>query len=120
MSEASEAVPGVTRALDARLTAGGGDPYAVLADLLGGAEVGEGSEALSLHGRVLDSVRLGRILGTGGMGVTYAGVDADGAPVAVKILGRLSDPEQARFDRECEIVQGLDHPTTSCAIAGTA
>ncbi len=109
MGESSERGPGLTRALDSGLSAGDRDPYALLANLLGGAEVGDETEVLSLHGRVLDGVQLGRIVGTGGMGVTYAGVDADGERVAVKILGRLGEIEQARFERECEVVQALDH-----------
>ena len=110
MDESSAGRSGLTRALDSRLPDAGADPYALLADLLGGADVAADSEVLALHGRTLDGVRLGRILGTGGMGVTYAGVDADGADVAVKVLGRLGELEQARFEHECSIVQALNHP----------
>lgn len=110
MEESSAGRSGLTRALDSRLPNAGADPYALLADLLGGADVAADNEVLALHGRTLDGVRLGRILGTGGMGVTYAGVDADGAPVAVKVLGRLGELEQARFEHECGIVQALHHP----------
>jgi tRNA A-37 threonylcarbamoyl transferase component Bud32 len=59
-----------------------------------------------------------RLLGEGGMGAVYVGEQAIGGTVrkvAIKTLHtHLSkDPKiQARFERECEVVAGLQHPNT--------
>ncbi len=59
-----------------------------------------------------------RLLGEGGMGAVYLGEQTIGGTarkVAIKTLhGHLSkDPKiQARFERECEMVAGLQHPNT--------
>ena len=54
--------------------------------------------------------RVGDRLGAGGMGVVYGAVDADGRPVAVKVLrAALSSPDlQRRFAREARI--RIEHP----------
>jgi serine/threonine protein kinase len=58
---------------------------------------------------------VGELLGEGGMGAVYRGVDTQtGTPVAVKILKpevATHSPEQVeRFRREAEAVYQLDHP----------
>ena len=53
-------------------------------------------------------------LGEGGSGQVYRAQTADGAAVAVKLLGPAADLDpvaaHARFRREVEILRGLDHP----------
>ena len=52
-----------------------------------------------------------REAGVGGMGTVYAARDAlTGALVALKVLGRVSDVDRARFLREARILAELDHP----------
>jgi hypothetical protein len=52
-----------------------------------------------------------RLAGRGGMGAVYRAFDrATRVPVAVKILGALSDNDQARFRQEAQILSELRHP----------
>src|SRR5688500_14613104 len=53
------------------------------------------------------------LLGSGGMGEIYRGVDTKlNRPVAIKFLSdKLLDPEsRRRFQREAEMVSSLNHP----------
>ena len=60
----------------------------------------------------IGAVRVTRVLGKGGMGQVYEGVDeALGRPVAVKVLAEVQDPEATeRFDREAQALARLCHP----------
>src|SRR5256885_13734981 len=52
-------------------------------------------------------------LGEGGMGVVYAGIDADlGRPVAIKLVREQvdSDAYRARLLREAQAMARLEHP----------
>ena len=68
------------------------------------------SEAVELGGRY----RLDRLIGKGGMGEVYRGVDLRlGRPVAVKVLPRAADSDEegvARFIREARLAATLQHP----------
>lgn len=64
-------------------------------------------------GRRVGPYHLLRELGRGGMGVVYLAERADvRMQVAVKLLdGRVASPERAsRFDQECRVLAGLEHP----------
>ncbi|MFO0758435.1 MAG: protein kinase [Byssovorax sp.] len=53
-----------------------------------------------------------RLAGRGGMGAVYRAHDREQrGPVAVKILGGMSEAEQARFRREAQILADLRHPS---------
>src|SRR3954468_1802801 len=57
--------------------------------------------------------RLEEMLGEGGMGRVYRGVDASGGEAAVKIVKAelARDPIfRRRFDREAKVAQRCDHP----------
>ncbi|NLI75419.1 MAG: serine/threonine protein kinase [Candidatus Riflebacteria bacterium] len=68
------------------------------------------------HGVALEELggyKLAGLLGQGGMGQVYRAASPTGAPVAVKVMAQemSESPElQERFDREMEIMAGLDHP----------
>jgi len=68
----------------------------------------------ALEGTTLGRYRIDRVLGAGGMGAVYAGVQEPlGRPVAIKVLhGEFStDPlVVARFKREAEVAASLSHP----------
>src|SRR5580704_583541 len=67
-----------------------------------------GAEALIAPGTRLGPYQIDALLGAGGMGQVYRGVDTRlGRPVAVKILPeRFSD----RFDDEARAISSLNHP----------
>lgn len=48
-----------------------------------------------------------RLLGHGGFGATYLGIDARGDRAAIKVLTRLDDGARQRFDREAELLRKL-------------
>ncbi len=56
--------------------------------------------------------RVTRLIGRGGMGVVYEGVqDGLGRPVAIKVLANPGDPRhRERFLREAKVAARLDHP----------
>jgi hypothetical protein len=54
-----------------------------------------------------------RRVGAGGMAAVYRASNERGEPVAVKMLHQIEQMgprEERRFERECEIVEQLDHP----------
>ena len=70
---------------------------------------GECGSGILLAGRFV----LEAEIGTGAVGITYRGRDAQGLPVAVKRfdLSRARDPKQlALVDRECSVLRQLRHP----------
>ncbi|MBI5852859.1 MAG: serine/threonine protein kinase [Planctomycetes bacterium] len=95
--------------LDDRLRVHAGKPWHALLELVAAPERDADALPLRLHGRVLGGVRLVRILGTGGMGVAYEGVDAGGERVAVKVFGHLDEAAALRFESECGMLRSLDH-----------
>jgi len=68
----------------------------------------------SLTGSVLDGrYEVGEILGFGGMGAVYRGVQRSvGRKVAIKVLkaGVITGESQQRFEREARVMAGLEHP----------
>lgn len=62
--------------------------------------------------RSIDRFQIEAELGRGGGGVVYRARDSElGRPVALKLLGRASDPAALlRFQRELEALASLDHP----------
>jgi len=71
-------------------------------------------DATALVGRLAGPYRLDRVLGEGGFSWVFAGHhDADGRPVAVKVLKPryAGDPQfRRRFRNETEVASRLDHP----------
>src|ERR1051326_8041095 len=69
---------------------------------------------MSLAGQNFGHIRVGRILGHGGMGDVYEGFDERLARrVALKVLnsnGQLEDDARARLIREARTLSTLDHP----------
>ncbi|HJL15175.1 MAG TPA: protein kinase [Sandaracinaceae bacterium LLY-WYZ-13_1] len=70
--------------------------------------------AENLEGTELGRYRVERMLGAGGMGAVYAGVQVDlGRPVAIKVLRPELSQDAAivkRFKREAELAASLSHP----------
>ncbi len=63
--------------------------------------------------RTLGKYRVGRKLGEGATATVYEAVHPDGAKVALKVLNEESARDQeflARFKREAELAQKVDHP----------
>jgi len=60
----------------------------------------------SLSGRF----ELGELAGRGGMGVVYAGRGPGGEKVAIKLITVRTADDAARFSREAEVLERLDHP----------
>jgi tRNA A-37 threonylcarbamoyl transferase component Bud32 len=86
-----------------------GDPFGALADVLAQGAAQRSTLFQQVGERVL-GCELRAILGAGGMGVTYGGVAADGAPVAVKLVVGVGDTAAARFAQECRLLRAFDHP----------
>ena len=66
-----------------------------------------------LTGQKLGKYTLGELLGQGGYGDVYAGADKDGGSVAIKVLDATAARDEdiiARFKREAETAQRLEHP----------
>ena len=61
-------------------------------------------------GTCLGEYRVTALLGRGGFAEVYRAEDADGHPVAVKILRRLDDKSRRRFEREAQILSQVRHP----------
>lgn len=110
MEESADRPPTLSGELDDRLRRQPGDPWQALLGLVASPDPESAGLPLRLHGKLLGGVRLLRILGTGGMGVAYEGVDGNGERVAVKVFGQLSDVAALRFENECRILATLHHP----------
>jgi serine/threonine protein kinase len=71
---------------------------------------------LNLVGKHVGSIRIVEMLGKGGMGEVYAGVDETlQRQVALKVIrakDRLDESARARFLREAQILSQLDHCLT--------
>lgn len=89
--------------------ASAGDPLGALADLLSQGTARRSTLFQRVGERVL-GCELRSILGAGGMGVTYGGVAADGASVAVKMVLGVGGSAATRFEQECRLLQSFDHP----------
>ena len=63
-----------------------------------------------LPGTAVGACRIVALLGRGGFAEVYRGEDADGRPVAIKILHRLDDRSRARFEQETRILLQIRHP----------
>jgi serine/threonine-protein kinase len=65
-------------------------------------------------GRELSGYRVDGLIGRGGMGVVYRGIDLRlGRPVAIKLIAaeRAGDPiVRRRFEREARLMASLEHP----------
>jgi tRNA A-37 threonylcarbamoyl transferase component Bud32 len=85
-----------------------GDPIGALAALLGDRRILR-EELFGKVGTTVLGCRLDRILGAGGMGVTYSGVDAEGQSVAVKLVPGVDGSTRERFEQECRVLRTLDH-----------
>lgn len=96
--------------LDRALTDSAQDPLAVLAAVLGATGRDPNSEELNLQGQMAGDWRLVRVIGVGGMGVTYEAWDGNSNLAAVKVVGHVKAGSLARFEAECKAIQHLDHP----------
>ena len=85
-----------------------GDPLAALAELLTSRQAAR-SRLFDLSGSTMLGCKLQRMLGAGGMGVTYAGLAPDGTPVAVKLVAAVAQTTGERFEQECRLLQSLRH-----------
>ena len=97
--------------VEALLRAAEGDSMPTSA-LLGGAAEEPESEV----GKVFGNFRLSERIGIGGMGVVYRAERVDGVPqsVAIKLLlGEVTGPDLARFQREAQMLARLEHPAVA-------
>ena len=82
----------------------------------GSGATNPGDEAVSdpVLGRMVGNIRLSEVLGSGGMGRVYGGVDEKlGRTVAVKVIRSnqmLGLEARARFLREAQVLSRLNHP----------
>jgi hypothetical protein len=98
------------RQWEERIDEAHGDPMAALAELLGARQAAR-NRLFGMAGEVVLGCRLEAILGAGGMGVTYDGVDANGERVAVKLVPGVAEAARPRFEQECRILAELQHPS---------
>lgn len=63
-----------------------------------------------LPGTRVGACKVVALLGRGGFAEVYRGEDADGRPVAIKILHRLDDRSRARFELETRVLLEIRHP----------
>jgi serine/threonine protein kinase len=89
------------------------DPMATLASLLRSQMVVE-TQLFELQGSSVLGCKLERILGAGGMGVTYAGTSERNGKVAVKLVAGVGKDSQERFLQECRVLQSLNNPSIVC------
>ena len=97
------------RQWDARIADADGDPMAALADLLGARQAAR-NQLFGMAGQTILGCRLEAILGAGGMGITYDGVDPSGERVAVKLVPGVAEATRPRFEQECRLLAELQHP----------
>jgi serine/threonine protein kinase len=74
-----------------------------------GFEMSKLKKAVELE-TTFDSYRLEEQLGQGGAGVVYGGIDAEGNPVAVKVLTSTSKEKRKRFKNETAFLRTNRHP----------
>ena len=63
-----------------------------------------------MPGTRIGACKVVALLGRGGFAEVYRGEDADGRPVAIKILHRLDDKSRARFELETKVLLQIGHP----------
>ena len=88
----------------------GEDPVGALAAVLSG-RARRRTELFAWTGRSVMGFRLERILGAGGTGVTYAAASAEQGRAAVKLVVLSGGSSEARFERECELLESFSHPS---------
>jgi len=90
---------------------GGADPLDALAEIVTNPSLPRRvGTLLNLQGTRIGDVRLVRLVGLGGMGATYEALDKDGARVALKLVGAVSEAQLERFQAECDALAKLSHP----------
>ena len=67
-------------------------------------------ELFSRIGQTVLGYKLERILGAGGSGVTYSARKENTEQAAVKLVVLAGGSSEARFERECLLLQGFSHP----------
>lgn len=95
------------KVLDNALEESGADPMEVLAAVLGATREDQRNEELNLQGQIAGEWRLVRVLGMGGMGVTYVARNSLGEKAAVKVVGKVKAGSMGRFDAECKMLSHL-------------
>jgi protein kinase-like protein/PEGA domain-containing protein len=110
MKEPSSSDDSLLRAFERALSEAPDDPFAAMAAVLGAAGTDRNDDTLNLQGRRAGEYTLVRILGAGGMGVTYEARGPEGQIVAIKVVGKVKAGSLARFASECDALQHLDRP----------
>ncbi len=83
-------------------------PMAALASVLSN-RTRRREELFSRIGQTVLGYKLVRILGAGGSGVTYSARTENNEQAAVKLVVLAGGSSEARFERECQLLQGFSH-----------